>query len=270
MKIPNPFRNFKWPHINFDLSQLAHRWKFLAVIAGILFIFLAVVVGGVEAYHYTESIEFCGTSCHMMHPQMERFEESAHAKVECTQCHIGPGLKPFIESKIEGARELYTMVTDTYHRPIKSPVKNLRPARETCEGCHSPTTFKDNKIKTLRHYDSDKENTPIETTLILKMGGVNTLTGESKGIHWHVSSNVYYIALDDQRQIMAWVGIEQPDGTLKEYFSRDLVGMGQTGFVERAREEGKVRKMDCIDCHNRAAHYIPYPEQSVDSAIEHG
>jgi hypothetical protein len=28
--------------------------------------------------------------------------------------------------------------------------------------------------------------------------------------------------------------------------------------------------LDCIDCHNRAAHYIPYPEQSVDKAISDG
>jgi hypothetical protein len=106
--------------------------------------------------------------------------------------------------------------------------------------------------------------------LILKMGGTNTLTGESKGIHWHVSSEVYYIALDDQRQVIAWIGVKQPDGSLKEFFSRDLVGMGQTAFVEEARAKGEVRKMDCIDCHNRAAHYIPYPEQSVDAAIANG
>ena len=102
------------------------------------------------------------------------------------------------------------------------------------------------------------------------MGGMNTHTGENKGIHWHVNSVVEYIALDDQRQTIAWVGIKQPDGTTKEFYSRDLVGMGQTAFVEKARANGEVRTMDCIDCHNRAAHYIPYPEQSVDTAIENG
>jgi hypothetical protein len=28
--------------------------------------------------------------------------------------------------------------------------------------------------------------------------------------------------------------------------------------------------MDCIDCHNRAAHFIPSPQQSVDTAITDG
>ena len=264
------FKKFRWPIISIDLGKPAQRWKFALSLFGLFIVAIGFLIGGIQGYVYTESSEFCGTTCHMMYPQAERYEQSAHAKVECTKCHIGPGVKPFIDSKIEGARELYMMVTNTYHRPIKSPVHNLRPARETCEGCHSPTSFTDNMIKTIHRYDDDKENTPVTTTLILKMGGVNSLTGESKGIHWHVSSEVYYIALDEQRQVIAWVGIVQPDGTIKEYYSRDLIGMGKTAFVEDARAKGEVRKLDCIDCHNRAAHYIPYPEQSVDEAIEHG
>jgi nitrate/TMAO reductase-like tetraheme cytochrome c subunit len=269
MKLPRLFgkKTFRWPSITLDLSLPAHRWKFLATMLTVFVVGAGLLIGGVQGYVYTESVEFCGTVCHSMYPQLERYEKSAHSKVECTKCHIGPGVQPFIQSKIDGTRQLVATALDNYSRPIKSPVRNLRPARETCEGCHSPTSFKDNKIKVIRHYDSDAQNTPIETTLILKMGGLNTLTGESKGIHWHVNSEVYYIALDDQRQTMAWVGIRLPDGSMKEFYSRDLIGMGQTSFVEKARANGELRKLDCIDCHNRAAHYIPYPEQSVDQAI---
>jgi nitrate/TMAO reductase-like tetraheme cytochrome c subunit len=261
---------FRWPNINLDLRLPATRWKILGVLLALFVVGAGLMVGGVEGYNYSESIGFCGSVCHSMYPQRERHQASAHSKVECTQCHVGPGAQAFVQSKIDGTRQLIGTITNTYSRPIKSPVHNLRPARETCEGCHSPTSFKDNKIKVIRHYDSDAQNTPIETTLILKMGGTNTLTGQSKGIHWHVSSDVYYIALDDQRQVIAWVGVKQPDGTMKEFFSRDLAGMGQTSFVEKARANGEIRKMDCIDCHNRAAHYIPYPEQSVDQAIANG
>jgi hypothetical protein len=201
---------------------------------------------------------------------LERYQLSAHAKVECTQCHVGPGVQPFIQSKIDGTRQLIGTILNNYSRPIKSPVHNLRPARETCETCHTPTSFKDNIAKTIKHYDNDQANTLEQTTLLLKMGGMNSATGISKGIHWHISSEVYYIALDDQRQVIGWVGVRQPDGSLKEFFARDLVGMGQTAFVEEARQKGEVRRMDCIDCHNRAAHYIPYPEQSVDTAISDG
>jgi hypothetical protein len=46
--------------------------------------------------------------------------------------------------------------------------------------------------------------------------------------------------------------------------------MGQTAFVEKARAEGAIRQLDCIDCHNRTAHYIPFPEQAIDKAITDG
>ncbi len=257
-----------WPTITIDLRQRSHRRRLAFGILGLIVVALGVLVGGVQAFVYSESSEFCGTVCHSMDPQWVRYQASPHAKVECAQCHVGPGAASFIQSKIDGTRQLIGTITGNYSRPIKSPVHNLRPARETCEGCHSPTTFKDNIVKTIRHYDDDKANTPIQTTLILKMGGKQTSTGAvGDGIHWHVSSEVYYIPLDEQRQVIAWVGIRQADGSMKEYFARDLVGMGQTAFVEKAEAEGAIRKLDCIDCHNRTAHYIPYPEQAVDRAI---
>lgn len=271
MKLPRLFPGkVRLPRLTVDLNLPAHRWKLLGAVTLLLLIAGGMVVGGVQGYHYTESVEFCGSTCHSMYPQRERHAASDHAKVECTECHVGPGAEAFIQSKIAGTRQLIHTLTDNVSRPILSPVHNLRPARETCEGCHSPTSFTDNIIKVVKHYENDKRNTPTETTLILKMGGTNSLTNESRGIHWHVSSAVYYVALDEQRQIMAWIGVEQPDGTLKEYFARDLIGMGQTAFVEEARAKGEVRKLDCIDCHNRAAHYIPYPEQMVDAALANG
>jgi hypothetical protein len=256
-----------WPRITLDLTKGSTRLKFFAGLAGLVLVSLGLLVGGIQGYDYTESISFCGTVCHSMYPQLERHQQSEHSKVACTQCHVGPGAAAFVQSKIDGSRQLVETVLNNYSRPIKSPVHNLRPARETCEGCHTPTSFKDNVIKIIKNYDDDKANTLIETTLILKMGGTNLLTGQSKGIHWHVSSEVYYIPLDDQRQIIGWIGVKMPDGTLKEYYSRDLIGMGQTAFVEKARAAGNLRKMDCIDCHNRAAHYIPYPEQAISQAI---
>ncbi len=249
------------------MTQPSHRWKVLLFFVVLAIIALGVFAGGVVGYEYTESTEFCGTVCHSMDPQYVRFQQSSHANVACAHCHVGPGAQSFVQSKIDGTRQLISTIFDNYSRPIKSPVHNLRPARETCEGCHTPTRFKDNIVKVIMHYDDDAQNTAISNTLILKMGGWKENSGISKGIHWHVSSEVYYIALDDQRQVMGWVGVKQDDGSMKEYFARDLAGMSQTAFVEKARAAGEIRRMDCIDCHNRAAHYIPYPEQAVDQAI---
>lgn len=258
-------RNFQ-----IDLNTPRHRRNVLIASLLLLLAGAATILTGFQVYEYTESAEFCGTICHPMVSEFARYEESPHANVECAHCHIGPGASFFIKAKIDGIKQVAAVLSDSYERPIKSPVHNLRPARETCQECHSPTQFRDNVIKTITHYANNEQNTPVQSTLILKMGGFQESTGISQGIHWHITNPVYYIASDEQRQAIIWVGVEQPDGSLKEYFTRDMLAMAQTSFVEDARSSGEVREMDCIDCHNRAAHLIPPPEKVVDSAISHG
>lgn len=258
----------RWPKISLDLADPRQRLKAGFALAVLAMVALGLLLGGMKVYTYTESSQFCGTVCHSMDPQWVRYRGSAHSNVGCAECHIGPGASFFVKSKIDGFRQVIAETLNTYHRPIKSPVYNLRPARETCESCHSPKTFKDSIVKTISHFDNDEFNTPVKSTLILKMGGWQESSGISQGIHWHINSEVYYIAADEQRQVMLWVGVKQPDGTIKDYFSRDMIT--SSSFVENAWEQGNVRRMDCIDCHNRAAHYIPYPEQAVDQAIASG
>ena len=259
-----------WPSLFIDLSRSKHRRNIFFTLSGLAVVGIVFLVGGLESFEFAESAEFCGTICHPMKSEFVRYERSAHANVDCVKCHIGPGTAMFVKSKINGLKELYALFADSYSRPIKSPVHNLRPARETCEQCHTPTSFKDNIIKSIVHYDEDEANTPVQSTLILKMGGWQEATGVSEGIHWHITNPVYFIAADPQRQVILWVGKEQPDGSLKEYYARDMLNMAKTEFVEEARARGEVRQMDCIDCHNRTAHYIPYPEQVVDEAISSG
>lgn len=260
----------KTKQILIDLSRPDHRRNVLVVLVIGLLALTAILITGFKAYEYTESAEFCGGVCHPMSSEFSRYEKSPHANVECAKCHIGPGASFFIKSKIDGIKQVYAVLTNSYSRPIRSPVHNLRPARETCQECHTPTLFRDNIIKSIVHYDNDEANTPIQSTLILKMGGYEEHSGVSQGIHWHITNPVYYIASDEQRQAIVWVGVEQEDGTLKEYFARDMIQMAQTSFVEEARKNGEVREMDCIDCHNRTAHLIPPPEEVIDSAIRHG
>jgi nitrate/TMAO reductase-like tetraheme cytochrome c subunit len=265
-----PRLKLRWPVFTVDLTKPSHRLRMTLFLFGGVIVLITLLIGGIQGYGFTESPQFCGTLCHSMEPNYVRWQASPHANVPCAECHVGPGFSAFVNSKIEGTRQLVDTIMDTYSRPIKSPVTNLRPARETCETCHNPASFKDNIIKIIQSYEDDEHNTPVTTTLILKLGGLNPATGNSMGIHWHTQSQVYYIPLDDQRQSIAWIGVKQADGSLKQYFSRDLLSMGPTAgavFVDKAQQAGQVRLMDCIDCHNRAAHYIPYPEEAVDQAI---
>ena len=258
------------PAFHIDLNQPKHRRRVALAFIGLIAFGVVILVSGLKTYEYTESAEFCGQTCHVMTPEFVRFEESPHANVDCAKCHIGPGASFFVRSKIDGLRQVYAVLTDSFSRPITSPVHNLRPARETCEECHSPTMFKDNIIKIIRHYDNDEANTPVQSTFILKMGGWEEGGGVNAGIHWHISNPVYYIPADEQRQVILWVGVGQDDGSMKEFYLRDMLTMDWKSFLAEARKEGKVRRMDCIDCHNRTAHFIPPPEVIVDKSIDKG
>ncbi len=260
-------KNKRWMRFTVDLTQPRHRRNLALAAAAVLILLIGLSIGAYEGYAYTESSEFCGTLCHTMGPQYTRYGMSQHANVECVACHVGPGPEYYVRSKIAGMRQVFALLTNTYSRPIKSPVHEMRPAKETCQTCHTPASFKDNVVKNIVHYDNDQANTKIQSTLILKMGGWQKDTGMSQGIHWHITNPVYYLAGDEQRQKMLWVGVLQADGSMKNFYSRDILLSNKTDLVAEAQKNGEIRQMDCIDCHNRTAHAIPAPEKLVDQAI---
>ena len=128
-----------------------------------VFVVLLVLVGytGVKAYHAVESTAFCGMACHnVMGPEYAAHRKSPHARVGCVDCHIGPGFGYWVDSKLSGMRQLYAVLTDSYQRPIPTPVHNLRPAQETCENCHWPRQFYGGKFVTHTYYKTDEQNSP--------------------------------------------------------------------------------------------------------------
>jgi hypothetical protein len=54
------------------------------------------------------------------------------------------------------------------------------------------------------------------------------------------------------------------DGSMEEYV--DI----EAGFNPDSVNGEELKTMDCITCHNRISHTIPFPEQSVDNAISRG
>ena len=84
---------------------------------------LLTAIGSNRTYHYTESVQFCGQACHVpMKPEFTTYQHSPHARVECTACHVGEGAEWYIKSKINGVHQLVGVLTDNYHRPIKTPL----------------------------------------------------------------------------------------------------------------------------------------------------
>jgi hypothetical protein len=180
------------------------------------------------------------------------------------ECHIGEGASWFVKSKLSGARQVFAVLFNTHSRPIPSPVHDLRPARETCEQCHWPTQFHGDKVERVFDYGDDEQNTESVTAVQLRIGGVDA-TGVPRGIHWHVAeqNNVEYIALDDNRQEIAYVRYTGADGVAREYFAE---GVTETQLGGRER-----RRMDCVDCHNRPSHrFAPTAERAVNDLLSTG
>ncbi len=231
---------------------------FLLTILNILFLSGA----GLSGLHFMDSPAFCGTACHqVMNPEWTTYQHSPHARVKCVECHVGHGIQALIDSKINGTRQLILTMFDAYQRPIPVPVHQLRPSRETCEQCHWPEKFYGSRMKVITHYGSDEYSTPNFTTLNLKIDAGHTT--DRSGIHWHIATGnmVRYSSLNDERQEMIWIDVEQSDHTFKRYRNKKMVSYSGTQTA---------RTMDCVDCHNRATHIYEDPSRAVDDRISRG
>ncbi|RKZ99301.1 MAG: hypothetical protein DRQ47_11305, partial [Gammaproteobacteria bacterium] len=172
---------------------------------------------------FMDESHFCGTACHsVMNPEWVTYQGSPHARVKCVECHVGEGVEAHISSKLSGLRQMVSVTFDLLERPIPTPVRELRPSRETCEKCHWPDKFYGQRLKTIARYQKDIESTPLYNTLSMKIDAGRG--GPRSGIHWHVAEEnvVRYASVDDEREEMIWVETRQPDGDFKRYTNRRL------------------------------------------------
>jgi hypothetical protein len=215
---------------------------------------------GYGAVSYMDSVTFCGQTCHtVMQPEFTAYQNSAHSRVECVKCHIGPGAGWFVKSKLSGVRQVFAVALNTYPRPIPTPVHNLRPARETCEACHWPQKYGEDRIRVITKFADDATNTATKTVLLLKIGGGNHGLG-IHGTHLGKGVVIRYGHSDEARQTIPWV----------EY---EINGKKTAYVAEGAKPDGEglqKREMDCMDCHNRPSHAYELPERGMDRAMTSG
>jgi hypothetical protein len=250
-----------YPRIDFHDPVLRKGAALVGLATGLnILIFGTASYKGVE---HMDSVEFCGQSCHtVMGPVFAAYQDSPHSRVACVECHIGPGASWFVKSKLSGARQLYAVAFRTYSRPIPTPVKALRPARETCEQCHWPQKFAGDKLIVRTKYEADKANTPKTTVLVMKIGG-HTAQGNVgiHGRHLDTVERITYLATDDRRQVIPVVNYLDDDGKTVNFNSGDVKP------TPEQLKGGERRKMDCVDCHNSPTHAFQLPERAVDQAI---
>ena len=252
-----------WPTL--DLRDARVRgWVLFVVLATVLNTLL-LTVAGVQTVHYMDSPSFCGQVCHTpMTPHFVQWQQGpAHTKVACASCHIGSGASGFVTAKARGTAQLWHVITGSYPRPVPTPVAHRPPAEQTCGKCHEATRWIGDRRRVFTDVASDEVNTPTETVMTLLVGGTRG-DGTATGFHWHASPDVEveYIATDASLATIPWVRTRNARGEVKEFVVEgfDPGGAG-----------GERRRMDCIDCHNKAAHpFAASAERVVDRAFADG
>jgi hypothetical protein len=257
-----PPASMDWPRI--DLNDPAQR-RVAVVVFGLTMANIVIVsLGAYKGVEYLDSVGFCGQACHTpMKPELVAHQQGPHARITCVACHVAPGARSFVRSKLAGTRRLLAVGRGNYSRPIVAAPEDLVAARDTCEKCHAPAQFRGDLTRRIPAYDDSEKNTESITTVHLHVGGTDRV-GRTTGIHWHAdpSTVVEYLATDDQRQTIPWVRVTDANG-VREY----TVGTVSPDLLAR----GERRRMECTDCHNRPSHAIPAtPERAVDLAISRG
>jgi nitrate/TMAO reductase-like tetraheme cytochrome c subunit len=243
---------WRWPAI--DLGARRTR-AIVGAVALLTIVNLAIVtVASVGAIHYSESNAFCGQVCHVpMEPEFTAHRLSPHSRIKCVDCHVTPTAAGFVTAKMNGTRQLYELVTNTYNRPIPSPRDRIPVPAATCEHCHAPLEPEREVKRVFREHKDNERSSEILSTLMM-------FSGKS---HWHTRPDVVveYAATDKTLKTIPYIKVTQ-GGTATEYIAENVTAppAGQP-----------LRRMDCLDCHNRPSHTLASTAaQVVDRAIARG
>ncbi len=257
---------YRWPKVDLNIRQHRNAF-FIFLISTTAFLFLSAI-GTYEAFHFTESTEFCGKLCHkVMHPEYITYQNSAHARVPCVDCHVGSGADWYVRSKLSGLYQVYSVIFKKYPQPIPTPIKDLRPAQETCEKCHWPEQFYAPLLRTEKHYLADEQNTEWDIILKMKIGSEYSALGIEEGIHWHINPRVHieYAPEFEDRESIPWVRYTDLE-TDEVHIYTDEENEPDSSILL----EANLRMMDCMDCHNRPSHEYYSPPFFTDISLTRG
>lgn len=245
------------------LSRLStSRWlqrKILLPLVSFLAIIFVFLITIPPAWEYSNSSQFCGTTCHTMPPNFATYQESPHSRVSCVECHIGRDLIIVQASrKVGHSRLVVATVLDEIEYPIR--VSEMQPARQTCEQCHSPEKFSDDSLRVLHRAENNRENELTDVYMLMHTGGGADREGLGRGIHWHIENKVTFITTDKLQQEIPWVRVEGEDGAV------DYNAINSPIDIENL-DQYEQHEMECSTCHNRIAHEIDSPDAAIDNAI---
>lgn len=246
---------------------MARKIKLKTALVGIAIFGAAFVVLGsvsVVGWEFSNSNYFCTNACHQVHPEEPIAQQlSAHAKINCVDCHIGRlAFFPALIKKSSHIKHVWSILTG-WERPTYAP--SLSHVGNTCEGCHVEDTHKFNIVASKKRFAADEKNTQTRLTLVSRnVGRIFGGEKDRRGMNWHAGGNVKFVATGTQKQDIEFVEATFPDGEVVTYKS-----------VKASMSDADIAAADkvtmsCMDCHNRAGHPFRDPETVVDAAFASG
>jgi len=219
--------------------------------------FIIVGIGCYRGVAYMDTVSFCGNTCHVMSPENAAYHVSSHSGVACTECHVAPGTAGYVHAKVNGTKQLFMVLVASYPKPIM-PNHKVPVASATCLNCHNPHVEMGDKLVITSSFADDSANTQTSSVTVLHVGGEDAL-GHLSGIHGAHLGKIEYIATDTTDQTIPWVRKTNPDGSTTDF----IVGGASVPTAP-------PRVMDCIGCHNRAAHSFDTAEGALNKMMAQG
>ena len=245
-----------YPKIDFADPVFRHGIDFVIVAT-----FINFIIVGTASYRgvaYMDTVSFCGQACHVMAPEWNAYHVASHYGVACTECHIARGVPGYLNAKVNGSKQLLMVLLHRYPAPIMAGNK-VPPASTTCVNCHDPNRLTGDKLLVKTSYGDDIKSTVTHSLVLLHVGGRNQFDRLS-GIHGAHLAHIEYISTDSTRQTILQVSKTESNGSMTDFISTDAKGP----------ITGERHVMDCIDCHNRAAHSFTTPEEALNKDMAAG
>ncbi len=248
-----------------EIPAKKKHWLAILFSSGVIVVlaFVALGVFSVAGWEYSNSNNFCATACHNVHPEEPYAHQlSHHANVACVECHIGR-VSTFkaIGLKSGHITHAWSLLVG-YERPRYS--KSMSDALNSCEGCHTKEPHRHNVVITKKKFAADRRNSERKLTLSMRLNGRDFAEEIRRGVNWHASGAIRFIATDPQNLDIRWIEVTDQDGTKNTY--SNVVDPLTSDEIEAADKQ----VMDCIDCHNRAGHPFTNPEEAIDAALADG
>src|SRR4029077_5930277 len=123
---------------------------------------------------------------------------------------------------------------------------------DTCQQCHASEKSTAPRLRVFSQFKDDEANTRTETVLMMLVGGGRF--GGIHGAHLGPGVRIRYAASDRKRQIIPWVEYRHSGPVvLRTYPTGDAQPVSASSLP--------TFEMQCVDCHNRAAHSFEPPDR---------